>query len=194
MSRARAQTRKEARRLFLSGEMETNSEIAAFLKVKAHTVGIWRREEAWDETRRKAEKNAAEKMAEAISSENINTNLTHFKVWEFVLKLLIQTLHKPDPILVKVLDRQAAIAERAQRGQRLARGLSVEGETEEKIRAEALADMRRMIDMFIDTVKECVPDESARDRIGQRIVTALPQAAGVGTEEPGRPGRDGAAG
>ena len=194
MSRAPAQTRKEARRLYLSGEMETNSEIAAFLGVKAHTVGGWRREEGWDETRRKAEKNAAEKMAEAISSENINTNLTHFKVWEFVLKLLIQTLHKPDPVVVKLLDRQAAIAERAQRGQRLARGLSVDGQTEEKVRAESLAEMRRMIDLFIDTVKECVPDENARDRIGERILAALPQAAGAGAEEPGKPRPDGAAG
>jgi hypothetical protein len=174
--------------------METNSEIAAFLKVKAHTVGAWRREEGWDETRRKAEKLAAERMAEAISSENINTNLTHFKVWEFVLKVLIQTLHKPDPILVKVLDRQAAIAERAQKGQRLSRGLSLDGQTEEKSRAEAQAEMRRMMDLFIETVKECVADEEARDRIGQRIIDALPQAAGVGAEEPHESRPDRAAG
>lgn len=183
MKRATLALRKEARRLFLSGEMETNAEIAAILNVKPHTVGAWRKEEGWDDTRRKAMKHASEKLAEAISSQNINTNLTHFRVWEFMLKLLIQTLDKPDPILVRVLDRQSAIAERAQRGQRLARGMGVDGQTEERIRAEAQADIRRMIDLFMDTVKECVPDEETRDRIGQRIIASLPQQEGVGASQ-----------
>lgn len=194
MKRATTALRKEARRLFLSGEMDTNAEIAAFIKVKPHTVGSWRREEGWDETRRKAMAHAAERMAEAVGTQNINTNLTHFRVWEFVLKLLIQTLNKADATVVKLLDRQSAIAERAQRGQRLARGMGVDGQTEEKIRAEAQADMRRMIDMFIDTVKECVKDEETRDRIGQRILAALPDPAGAGTEDQGKPGPDGPSG
>lgn len=187
MKRATMPLRREARRLFLSGEMETNAEIAAFLKVKPHTVGVWRKEEAWDDTRRKSMKKASEEAAAAITSENINTNLTHFRVWEYVLKLLVQTLNKPDPDMVKLLDRQSAIAERAQRGQRLSRGMGVDGQTEEKVRAEAQAELRRMIDLFIDTVKECVTDEEVRDRIGQRIVAALPDPAGVGAEDEGEP-------
>jgi len=180
--------RKEARRLFLSGEMESNAEIAAFIKVKPHTVGAWRKEEGWDDTRRKAMKNASEEAAKAIATENVNTNLTHFRVWEFVLRLLIQTLNNPDPSLVRILERQAAIAERAQRGQRLSKGMGVDGQTEEKIRAEAQAEMRRMIDLFIDTVKECVKDEEVRDRIGQRIFASLPQQEGVGVAHQGQPG------
>ena len=190
MKRATTPLRKEARRLFLSGEMETNAEIASFLKVKPHTIGVWRKEEGWDETRRKSMKKASEEIAAAITSENINTNLTHFRVWEFVLKQLIQTFKNPDPELVKLLDRQSAIAERAQRGQRLARGMGVDGQTEEKIRAEAHAEIRRMIDLFMDTVKECVKDEEVRDRIGQRIISCLPEPPGVGVEEQDQTGSD----
>ena len=188
MKRATLALRKEACRLFLSGEMETNAEIASFLKVKPHTIGVWRKEEGWDETRRKSMKRASEEVAAAITSENINTNLTHFRVWEYLLKLLVQTLNKPDPLLVRMLDRQSAIAERAQKGQRLSRGMGVDGQTEEKIRAEANAELRRMIDLFIDTVKECVKDEEVRDRIGERIVGALPQPAGTGASDQGTPG------
>src|SRR6185436_19496015 len=95
--------RREARRLFLSGEMETNAEIAAFLKVKPHTIGAWRRQEDWDELRRKAEKNAAEQMAAQVATENTNTNLTHFRVWGIVLTQLVETLAKPDALRVRLL-------------------------------------------------------------------------------------------
>ena len=40
--------REEARRLYLSGECETNAEIARRLKLKPHTVGKWRRDEDWE--------------------------------------------------------------------------------------------------------------------------------------------------
>ncbi len=92
MSRARPELRKEARRLFLSGEMEINAEIAAYLQVKAHTIGQWRREEAWDETKRKAERHAAEKFAKAIATQTVNTNLKHVKAWDVILGRLIQTI------------------------------------------------------------------------------------------------------
>ena len=55
-------------------------------------------------------------------------------------------------------------------GQRLARGLSLDGQTEEQIRAQAEADGRGLIDLFIDIVREEVPDEEARDRIARALM------------------------
>jgi len=194
MSRAPSEIRKEARRLFLSGELNTNAEIAAHLKVKAHTIGKWRREEGWDEMWRKAERHHAEKNARAIHSRTVRTNQTHLKLWDVLLTQLAETLSRPDPLKVKLLDKQAAIIERAQKGQRLGRGLNLEGETEEKVRAEANAALRKLIDLFIDVVKECVPDEETQDRIGQRILAAVPRQAGVGAADEDEPGDNGPTG
>ena len=62
------------------------------------------------------------------------------------------------------------------------RGLALDGETEEQIRAGAQAQIRRLIDAFIDTVKENVTDEETRERIRRTILDALPEeeADGVG--------------
>ena len=176
MKRATSALRKKARRLFLSGEMETNAEIAANLKVKPHTVGAWRREEGWDETRRKAEKNAAAKMAAAIASENVSTNITHYKIWGVLLKKLIGTLDDTDPETVRVLERQAAVAERAQRGQRVARGLSADGQTEERIRAEAQADYRSLVDAVVEAVQLHVSDEIVREKIADAVMGKFPRS------------------
>ena len=43
MKRSLLKTRDEARRLYLTGEITTNAEIAARLKTTAHTIGRWRR-------------------------------------------------------------------------------------------------------------------------------------------------------
>ena len=53
MPKAAQKVREEARRLYLTGEMATNAEIAAHLRVKPHTIGVWRREEDWDGLRLK---------------------------------------------------------------------------------------------------------------------------------------------
>jgi len=156
--------------------METNAEIAAHLKVKPHTIGTWRKEEGWDETRLKSEKHAAARMAEAIASENVSTNLTHFKVWGVLLRKLIDTLDKPDSETVRILERQAAVAERAQRGQRIARGLSADGQTEERIRTEAQADYRALVDAVVEAVHLHVPDEVAREKIAQAVMGKFPRA------------------
>ena len=55
MPKSLFKTREEARRLYLTGELQTNAEIAARLSVKPHTVGRWRKEEDWDDLRRKVE-------------------------------------------------------------------------------------------------------------------------------------------
>jgi hypothetical protein len=68
------------------------------------------------------------------------------------------------------------ILERAQKGQRLARGLSLTGETEEQIRAQAQAESRALVDAFIDAVKVNVPDEAARDRIRLADLEKLPRS------------------
>jgi hypothetical protein len=47
-------------------------------------------------------------------------------------------------------------------------------ETEEKIRAESQAEIRRLIDGFIDAVKENVPDEEARERIRKALLGSMP--------------------
>ena len=60
MGRSLTKSREEARRLYLTGEISTNAEIAARLKVKPHTVGTWRRQEDWDGLRLKIDRRAAE--------------------------------------------------------------------------------------------------------------------------------------
>ena len=75
---------------------------------------------------------------------------------------------------IRNLERVAAILDRAQKGQRLARGLSLDGQTEEQIRAEAEATSRALVDSFIDIVKSEVPDEAARDRIAQALLERCP--------------------
>jgi len=68
----------------------------------------------------------------------------------------------------------ANILEKAQKGQRLARGLALDGQTEEQIRAESAAEARRLIDLFISVVKAEVADEMVRDRIARRLLEGLP--------------------
>ena len=75
---------------------------------------------------------------------------------------------------IRTLERVAAILEKAQRGQRLARGLSLDGQTEEQIRAQAEADGRSLIDLFIEVVKLEVPDEQIRDRIARALLERCP--------------------
>jgi hypothetical protein len=85
---------------------------------------------------------------------------------------------------IRDLERLAAILEKAQKGQRLAKGLSVTGETEEAIRAQGEAEMRGLVDAFIDAVKENISDEGTRERIRQAILRALPEETDEGASEP----------
>ena len=86
---------------------------------------------------------------------------------------------------MKGLEKVAGILERAQKGQRLARGLALDGQTEEQIRAEAQAEVRRLIDAFVESVKEHVCDEEIRERIRRTILEALPSEEDGGAGDSG---------
>jgi hypothetical protein len=160
----------------LSGEATSNAEIAARLKVNPHTIGKWRREEDWDGLRLKVDKRAAEMFVEKIATDRVSLNLRHYRFWELMLVKLSETLKQSGALDIREMDRVAGILERAQKGQRLAKGLSITGETEEQIRAQSQAEIRSLIDAFVDAVKENVSDEEARERIRQIILQRIPQA------------------
>lgn len=180
MAKSLAKTREEARRLYLTLEMSTNAEIAARLKVKPHTIAKWRREEGWDDLRVKIDRRAGEMLVEKLATDRVSLNVKHFRYWDAVLAKLGESLKDRAKLDTRELDRVTSILHRAQQGQRLAKGLSLSGEAEEQIRAQAEAENRAMIDAFIDSVKENVDDESVRERIRLSILAALPEAANEG--------------
>ena len=184
MPKSLFKTREEARRLFLTGEAETNAAIAARVKVKAHTVGRWRREEDWDELRRKVERRASEMFAEKIASDRVTLNVRHYRFWDLLLGRLAEDLKKGQ-FDIRDLERISGILDRAQKGQRLAKGLSITGETEEAIRAQSEAETRHLIDVFIESIKENVHDEGTRERIRQAVLAAVPEEEDAGAGEPG---------
>ena len=185
MPRSLIKMREEARRLFLTGEAETNSNIATRLKVKPHTVGRWRKEEDWDDLRRKVDRRAAELFADKIASDRVSLNVRHYRMWDLLVAKLAEDLKLKQAVEIRELERISGILERAQKGQRLAKGLSITGETEEAIRAQSEGETRHLIDVFIDSVKEHVHDEAVRERIQQSILRAIPAAEDAGTDESG---------
>jgi uncharacterized protein YjcR len=187
MAKVSSKTREEARRLFLTGEMRLNSEIAARIGVKPHTVALWRREEDWDGLLLKVDRRAAQMFVEKIATDRVTLNVRHFRYWEVLLAKLAEELKAKKAMSVRDMDRLAGILERAQRGQRVAKGMSANGETEEGVRAQAQAEIRRLIDAFVESVKENVADEETRDRIRRAVFDALPQAEDEGIDQPGDP-------
>lgn len=183
--RSQARLREEARGLYLTGEMSTNAEIAARLSVKPHTIGKWRREEDWDGLRSKIDIRAAEMFIEKIATDRVTLNVGHFRLWQALLGKLGEIVKTRPMTDVRDLERLAGILDRAQKGQRLAKGLSLSGESEEAIRAQSEAEMRKVVDAFIDAIKENVDDEESRERIRQAILSALPNEADEGAGEPG---------
>ena len=190
MRQTLSRKREEACRLYLAGEISTNVEIAARLKIKPHTVGRWRREEDWDGLRLKIDRRAAEMFVEKIATDRVSLNVRHYRVWELLLARLIEGLKGKGSIDLREMDRIAGVLDRAQKGQRLAKGLSLTGENEETIRAQGQAEVRRLIDAFIESVKENVPDEEARERIRQSVLSRVPDAARAGTGESEDEGSD----
>ena len=185
MPKSFSKKREEARRLFLTGEMDTNREIAVRLGVKPHTIGAWRRQEDWDGLRLKVDRRAAEMFVEKIATDRVTLNLRHFRYWELLLARMAEDLKNEGSFDVRQLDRIASILDRAQKGQRLAKGMSSQGEVEEAIRARAQAEIRRLIDAFVESVKEHVEDEGTRDSIRRSVLEALPTEEADGAGEPG---------
>jgi hypothetical protein len=169
-------TREQARELYLTGEITSLAEIARRIRVKAHTVGRWKRDEDWDALRLKIDRRAAEQLAERIATERVTLNAQHFKLWGVVVSKLFESLQKTGlkGEDVRHLEKVAGILSQAQKGQRLARGLSLDGKTEEQLRAEFEAEGRSLVDFFIAVVKDEVEDESVRDRIARTILERLP--------------------
>ncbi|MBD3337212.1 MAG: hypothetical protein GF355_16995 [Candidatus Eisenbacteria bacterium] len=185
MKRSHGKTREEARRLFLTGEMTTNAEIAARLGIKPHTVGRWRREEDWDDLRRKVDLRAAEMFVEKIANDRVTLNVRHYRMWELLLGKLAEDLKSRRIDDIRDLERIAGILDRSQKGQRLAKGLSITGETEEAIRAQSQASIRQVIDTAIEAMKENVEDEETRDRIHRCILEAIPEEESDGAGQRG---------
>jgi len=184
MNKATSKLREEARRLYLTSEMTTNSEIAARLRLKPHTVGAWRKQEDWDGLKLKVDKRAAEMFVEKIATDRVTLNLRHYNYFEYVLNEIRETLKSSKgKMSVKELGELVAIIEKAQKGQRLAKGLSMSGETEETIRAQAHAELNKAIDIVRQAIKENITDEATRDRIGRAILAALPAEPGTGTDD-----------
>jgi hypothetical protein len=188
MPRANPRVREKARMLFLSGEANTNAEIARHLRIKAHTVAAWRKTEGWEELRIAVDRRAAEKLVEEIASDRVALNQRHYKFWDLALARTAEILKGDHVRDLRTLERMTAILDRAQKGQRLAKGLSLDGETEEAIRAQAQAETRTLIDRFITAVKEHVPDESIRERIAVAILEGLPEEPSLRDHEPGEKG------
>ena len=184
MNKATGKLREEARELFLTGQMTTNAEIAARLKLKPHTVGAWRKQEDWDGLRLKISKQEAELLVKRIATDRVTLNVRHYRYWDMLLGSLGEKLKNRHDVTIRDMDLIAGILDRAQKGQRLAKGMGTGAESEEIIRAEALADLRKTINVVRQAIKENVTDEEIRDRIGRAILGTLPAGPGTGADEP----------
>ena len=176
MSRAISKKREEARRLFLTSTSTSNAEISRHLGLKAHTVGRWRKEENWDDLRRQVATEVSKGIVEKIATDRIELNAKHFRYWDALLGHASATL-KAIPFgkaTLRDLVELAGVFDRAQKGQRVAVGLHYDGQTEEEARAEAQAENRALIDIFIAAIKQHVEDPEVRDRIRETILERLP--------------------
>ena len=184
MNKATGKLREEARELFLTSQVATNAEIAARLKIKPHTVGVWRKQEDWDGLRLKISKQEAELMVKRIATDRVTLNVRHYRYWDMLLASLAEKLRNRHDVTIRDMDVIAGVLDRAQKGQRLAKGMGTGAQSEEIIRAESQAEMRRTFNVLRQAVKEIVTDEETRDRLGRAIFAALPAEPGTGAEQP----------
>ncbi len=187
MDIAHKKKREAARKLFLTNACETNAEIARRLGLKPHTVAKYRREEDWDGLKLKMNRQAADRMAEQLTSERVSLNLRHYNYYEVALVELASTLKGKGRFTVREVCDVMAAVEKAQKGQRLAKGVGVDLQAEEQIRAESQADVHRLIDVFVEAVKRYVSDEQVRDAIQAAVLQALPEGPDEGAGGPQEP-------
>ena len=117
MSRHSKSRREEARRLYLTGECPSVAEIARRLKIKPHTVGVWKREEDWEGLRLKVDRRAAEKLVETLATERVTLNAQHFKFWGLVVGQLFEMIQEEGlrTDQVRNLERVAGVLEKPSR-------------------------------------------------------------------------------
>ena len=183
MNKSTGKLREEARKLYLTGDIDTNAEIAARLKLKPHTVGAWRKHEDWDGLKLKIQQREADKFIEKIATDRTTMNLGHYRYWALLVSRLGEVLKSKQALTIKDLESIATVLDRAQKGQRLAKGLASPAETEEALRAKSQAELGRAMDIVRDAIKEHVTDEDTRDRIARAILGAIPQEPGAGAEQ-----------
>ena len=183
MARYSKTKREEARRLYLSRDVTSVAEIARRLKIKPHTVGLWKKQEDWDGMLFKIERLAAEKLVDELANERVALNAQHHKSWNLVMGKMFEAAQQGGmkAETIRTLEKMANILTQAQKGQRLARGMSVDGATEEQFRAESAAAQRAVVDMVMDVIRTEVKDEPTRERIAQVLLENLKDI------EPGNP-------
>jgi hypothetical protein len=93
-----------------------------------HTAAPYRRDEARDELELKVDRRAADKLAEQIATDRVTLIVRHFNFYEVVLNEITAAL-KAGRRKFSVGDLAALVAviEKARKGQRLARALSLDG-------------------------------------------------------------------
>lgn len=157
-------------------------------QLKPHTVAAWRREENWDGLKLRADRRAAEKLVEQLSTDRAELNTRHFKLWDAILTRAVGLLKDPGAHGVAGIERVAAVLERAQKGQRLAKEMVSAAEAAEAAHAQAAVNLRMFTDMFITAVMEHVHDETTREKLRIAILRNLPEEPSPGTGEPGDEG------
>ncbi len=112
----RRQKREEARRLFLTGEADSNAAIARKLRMKARTVARYRKEEDWDELRVKVDRQAAEKLVESLAGERTSLNLRHFRYWDAILAQVGEAMKADVAHGIRELERLTTSSSGSRRG------------------------------------------------------------------------------
>src|SRR5207247_3199227 len=124
---------------------------------------------------KKIDRRAAEMFVEKIATDRVTLNVRHFRFWELVLARLAEDLKGKKTLDVRDMERVAGILERAQKGQRMAKGLAASGETEESLRAQAQAENRKLVDIVIDPAQETVKAEETPHKLPRAIHEPLPE-------------------
>ena len=175
--------------LFVTGQVTSNAELARRFNVKPHTIGQWRKQGGWDDLRLQGERKYAEKLVEEISSERVAVNAKHSKFWGLLtshLLAILKTKTKEEFDLTQI-QKFAAVLERLQKGERLAKDMAM-GLREDEIKAAHAGQMRTLVDTFIQAVKENVNDEDTRDRIVTAVWSCLPEEPAGRADPPGQEG------
>ncbi len=189
MARPSAKTREEARMLFVTGQVATNAELARRFNVKPHTIARWRKEHGWDTLHLKAEQRAVEKLVEEITSERIAVNTRHSQFWSLLESHLLAYMKNKTKgeLDLTEIHKLAAVVERLQKGERLAKEMAM-GLREDEIKAAHAGQMRTLVDTFIQAVKENINDEDLRDRIATAVWSCLPEESAGRVDPSGQEG------